>query len=155
MRKVCPRDGIGRHAWLKTTSLWGPGSSPGVGIISEFFRDSIYIRFSTINRRSKVSVSEQIPLVTAIFGPLTSFAVAFGSLLFFICPITTLTSHSLIHTCGHSFFDFQPLSFNPCFIISASTDLISESSVTTLLSHAAFFYLLCCVFFLIPVFILS
>ena len=39
MKKVCPRDGIGRHAWLKTTSLWGPGSSPGVGIISEFFRD--------------------------------------------------------------------------------------------------------------------
>ena len=24
-------DGIGRHARLKTLSLWGPGSSPGVG----------------------------------------------------------------------------------------------------------------------------
>lgn len=30
---VCLYDGIGRHARLKTLSLLGPGSSPGVGII--------------------------------------------------------------------------------------------------------------------------
>ena len=129
---ACPRDGIGRHAWLKTTSRWGPGSSPGVGNVLQALKFRLANPFkSTKNlivlrdKSKSLYVLHSIVILSTIF---ITFWLPWASMLF--SPLTTL-QHIII-----SSFHSVP----ETLLVSYDVPTINNSS-TTSIAHAAFFYL--------------
>ena len=145
-----PRDGIGRHAWLKTTSQWGPGSSPGVGTLFSYLNKiCTFIMFSS-SVYPNLYWSRTLILFSArwhrLYLPSISlwvFLILVSSSLFLIPDVPSLVLR--LTTAPSSNLDLVTIIF--------THELISESALTALLSHAAFFYLISSVVFLIPVFI--
>ena len=123
--------------------------------ISEFFGDVFLFQSFLVKHSTKSRFQEKWSLRSAIFGSVVPHILICTSLCFFICPPTIWSNSLFTYLCNCLCSAVQIYGFDPALVTAFSTDLISEASVTTLLSHAAFFYLLCCVVFLVPIMLIT
>ena len=129
---ACPRDGIGRHAWLKTTSQWGPGSSPGVGNVFQVLKS----RWANLLKYAKnliVLRDKSNSLFTphlVIISLMVLMAFWLPSVPLLLNPVTSLPR--LVVSSFHAVPEIPLISYDVFTI---------NSSSTTSIAHAAFFYL--------------